>query len=121
VVRSKQKMYLYINERLEKVYLVSTGMPGFTTPNFDNHPDGRIYRRFVSTTFPGGDYKGLGNMPYAVFLYSGFAIHGAVPSAFKKLGHTASHGCIRLYPDNALYFNELVQRFGVRNVWITVQ
>lgn len=121
VVKSSQRMYLYVNGSLRGSWAVSTGKAGYTTPNFDKHPDGRIYDRYTSTKFPGGDYNGLGNMPYAVFIAGGFALHGTPQSNWPRLGKPASHGCIRMLPDNAYLFNRLVRSNGIRNVWITVQ
>ena len=121
VVRSTQTMYLYIRGQLQGTWKISSGIPGRGTPNFDKHPDGRIYDRYTSLKFPGGDYQGLGNMPYAVFISGGFAIHGTAQSNWKRLGSKASHGCIRIHPDNAYYFNRLVRQVGVRYTWITVQ
>ncbi|MGZ3770382.1 MAG: L,D-transpeptidase [Bdellovibrio sp.] len=121
VVKSTQHMYLYQNGSLRGSWLVSTGMPGHGTPDFDTHPDGRIYDRYTSDKFPGGDYNGLGNMPYAVFIRGGFAIHGTPRGNWSKLGTPASHGCIRTLPDNAYIFNRLVRQYGKANVWITVQ
>lgn len=118
---SRQRLYLYLNGSLSATWLVSTGRPGHDTPTFDTHPDGRIYDSYTSKKFPGGDYKGLGNMPYAVFISGGFAVHGTGVGSWKKLGTPASHGCVRIHPDNAYYFNRLVRQQGVSNVWITVQ
>lgn len=121
IVRSQQQLYLHLHGKPEKIWPVSTGVPGLTTPDFDTHPDGRIYDEYTSSRFPGGDYEGLGNMPYAVFIQGGFAIHGTTRGNWPKLGTVASHGCVRLHPDNAFYFNRLVRQLGVQKVWITVQ
>ncbi len=121
VVKSEQKLYLYINGTLTATWAVSTGIPGRETPLLNSHPDGRIYQHYTSTKFPGGDYQNLGNMPYAVFIQGGFAIHGTGTANWPKLGHKASHGCIRIHPDNAKYFNGLVRTAGVENVWVSVQ
>ena len=121
VDKSSQSMSLYVNGSLQGSWPVSTGIPGYGTPNFDKHPDGRIYDRYTSTKFPGGDYNGLGNMPYAVFIAGGFALHGTPRGNWPKLGTRASHGCIRMHPDHAYTFNRLVRGYGVKNVWITVQ
>lgn len=121
VNKDEQKMYLYVNGVPSGEYLVSTGIAGHSTPNFDTHPDGRIYDAYTSHTFPGGDYNGLGNMPYAVFIQGGFAIHGTPKGNWPKLGKKASHGCIRTHPDNGKTFNRLVRQYGIRDVWITVQ
>lgn len=118
--RSDQKLYLSIDGNPYAEWAVSTGAPGHDTPDFDRHPNGRIYDQYSSATFPGGNYQGLGNMPYAVFIQGGFAVHGTGKSNWKRLGTKASHGCIRLHPDNALTFNRLVRQYGVSNVWIQV-
>lgn len=121
VVRSEQRLYLYEQGQLIATWPVSTGIAGRSTPNFDTHPDGRIYQRYMSNKYPGGDYNGLGNMPYAVFISGGFAIHGTARSNWSKLGHRASHGCIRVLPSNAERFNAMVRHYGVGNVWVTVE
>jgi lipoprotein-anchoring transpeptidase ErfK/SrfK len=120
VDKSAQRLYLYIDGVLTYTWKTSTGKPGRETPDFDTHPDGRIYDRYTSTKFPDGDYNGLGNMPYAVFISGGYAIHGTTRGNWSKLGHTASHGCIRVHPDNGQIFNVLVRRNGIANVWVTV-
>ena len=120
VDKAAQRLYLYIDGALTYTWKTSTGRPGFDTPDMDTHPDGRIYDRYTSTKYPDGDYNGLGNMPYAVFVQGGYAIHGTTRGNWSKLGHVASHGCIRLHPDNGQIFNVLVRRNGIRNVWVTV-
>lgn len=120
VRRSDQKLYLFVDGNPVSDWPVSTGAVGRETPDFDRHPNGRIYDQYMSKTFPGGNYQGLGNMPYAVFIEGGFAIHGTATSNWKRLGTKASHGCVRLHPDNALIFNRLVRQHGVENVWIQV-
>ncbi len=121
VVKSTQKLYLYVDGKHTDTWLVSTGTRSHGTPNFDTHPNGRIYDRYTSTKYPGGDYNGLGNMPYAIFIHGGFAVHGTGKSNWSKLGSPASHGCIRVHPDNAFKLNRLVRAHGIYNTWITVQ
>lgn len=122
VDKESQTLSLYIDGDLEYVWQISSGLEnGYETPDFDKRPDGRIYDAYTSRRFPGGNFEGLGNMPYAVFIGGGYAIHGTGRGNWKKLGKKASHGCIRLHPDNAKIFNELVRSAGIENVWITVQ
>lgn len=121
VIKDRQEAYLYENGQLTYTWDVSTGAPGHGTPDFDTHPEGRIYDSYTSKKYPGGDYNGLGNMPYAVFIEGGFAIHGTGRGNWQYLGSRASHGCIRLHPDNARYFNRLVRANGIYNTWITVE
>jgi lipoprotein-anchoring transpeptidase ErfK/SrfK len=118
---SEQLFYLYIDGELKYVWLTSTGKRGYRTPYLDQNPNGRIYDRYTSSAYPGGDYNGLGNMPYAVFVRGGYAIHGTVKSNWPKLGTPASKGCIRLHPDNGYIFNRLVRASGVGLVWVSVE
>ena len=59
-------------------------------------------------------------MPYAVFIYNGYAIHGTTVGNFSKLGTPASHGCVRLHADNGFIFNRLVRSQGVFNTWVSI-
>jgi len=120
VLKTRQILYLYIAGELKDSFPVSTGMKKYTTPDMSLHPRGPLFVKYTSKKFPGGNYKGLGNMPYVVFVKGGYAIHGTTPGNFSKLGHVASHGCIRLHPDNARLFYELVKLFGLSNTWVTV-
>lgn len=120
VDKSNQRLYLYLNGVLSHTWKVSTGKAGYTTPDFDRNPNGKIYDSYTSGRYPGGDYNGLGNMPYAVFIQGGYAIHGTTRGNWGRLGTRASHGCIRLHPDNGFIFNRLVRKHGIYNVWITV-
>lgn len=100
---------------------MSTGKGKYETPELNLRPSGPVFIKYTSRKFPGGNYQGLGNMPYAVFLRGGYAIHGTTPGNFPKLGTKASHGCIRLHPDNAKIFNELVKVIGLENTWVSVK
>jgi L,D-transpeptidase ErfK/SrfK len=53
-----------------------------------------------STKFPLG--RGGAPMPYCMFFYKGFALHGSptVP------GYNASHGCVRLFVNDAKWLNQ---------------
>jgi hypothetical protein len=119
--KSIQEATLYVDGKVHLTFKISSGGPGHSTPSFDTHPNGRIYDRYSSSKFPGGDYNGLGNMPYAVFIKGGFALHGTPKSNWSKLGTAASHGCIRMHPENAKIFNELVRLHGVKETWVTVR
>ncbi|MEO7982442.1 MAG: L,D-transpeptidase [Bacteroidota bacterium] len=121
VIKSKQLLYLYLDGELRDSFPVSTGKKGFTTPDLNGKPSGPIFAKYTSRKFPGGNYKGLGNMPYAVFVRGGYAIHGTTPGNFTRLGTVASHGCIRLHPDNARLYYELSKLFGLNNSWVTVR
>jgi len=38
----------------------------------------------------------------------------------KRRGHPASHGCVRLHPDNAAVFFSMAQTKGLRNTKIVI-
>lgn len=121
VVRGEkpQKLYLYIDGKPVTSWKVSTARAPYSTPNFDGHPAGPFYPGFfTSKLYPGGDYRGLGNMPYASFYSGHYAIHGT--GAIGNLGNPASHGCVRSHPENAQYFSKLVRSAGSEEVWVTV-
>lgn len=118
---AEQLFYLYVNGSIQNVWAISSGKRGYETPRFDQNPNGRIYDKYSSITYPGGDYNGLGNMPYAVFISGGYAVHGTLESNWGDLGKPASKGCVRLHPDHAFIFNRLVRSTGVGGVWITVE
>lgn len=120
VRKSEQRAYLYVAGSLTYTWLVSTGAPKSETPLWEGHPNGRIYDAYTSTANPGGDYNGLGNMPYAVFLHKGYAIHGTPKNNWPKLGTKASHGCVRMHPDHGKIFNRFVRQYGAGAIWVAV-
>jgi hypothetical protein len=121
IIKSKQILYLYLDGELIDSFPVSTGIKSRETPSMSVRPRGPLLLKYTSKKFPGGNYNGLGNMPYAVFVRGGYAIHGTTKGNFKKLGSRASHGCIRLHPVNAKIFFELVKRIGIGYTWVTIQ
>jgi len=121
IIKSTQTLYLYVTGELVDSFKVSTGMKKYETPNLNLRPSGPIFTKYKSRKYPGGNYMGLGNMPYAVFLRGGYAVHGTTPGNFSKLGTKASHGCIRLHPYNAKIFYELVKRIGLSNTWVSLR
>lgn len=121
IIKSTQTLYLYLDAELIDSFPVSTGMKKYETPKLSVRPSGPLLKKYTSKKFPGGNYQGLGNMPYAVFIRGGYAIHGTTTGNFSKLGTKASHGCIRLHPVNARVFYELVRRIGIEYTWVTVK
>ena len=57
-------------------------------------------------------------MPYSIFFHGGYAIHGTTD--IKNLGTVASHGCVRLHPDNAETLFKLVDKVGMKNTKISL-
>jgi hypothetical protein len=121
VSKKEQLLYLYIDGKMVDTFKVSTGDKRHETPAMDLRPSGPVFQKYTSKKFPGGNYKGLGNMPYVVFVRGGYALHGTTSGNIPKLGKKASHGCVRLHPDNAKIFNELVRKAGISNTWVTIE
>jgi lipoprotein-anchoring transpeptidase ErfK/SrfK len=121
VSKTEQRLYLYIEGACVDTFKVSTGSKGHETPLMDRRPSGPAFRKYTSKKYPGGNYNGLGNMPYVVFVQGGYAIHGTTLGNIPKLGKKASHGCVRVHPDKAKIFNELVSAAGIENCWVTIR
>lgn len=118
---SAQRLYVYADGQLLDSLPVSTGIRKHETPLMEVRPTGPMFERYTSKKFPGGNYNGLGNMPYAIFIKGGYAIHGTTQGNIAKLGQRASHGCIRMHPEKAMVFFELVRQTGLENTWVSVQ
>jgi lipoprotein-anchoring transpeptidase ErfK/SrfK len=121
VSKTDQRLYLYIEGACVDTFKVSTGTKGHETPLMDRRPSGPAFRKYTSKKYPGGNYNGFGNMPFVVFVQGGYGIHGTTLGNIPKLGKKASHGCVRVHPDNAKIFNELVSAAGVENCWVTIR
>ncbi|MEN0039830.1 MAG: L,D-transpeptidase, partial [Pseudomonadota bacterium] len=79
------------------------GRKGYRTPTGTWRVH-RMHKEYYSKKYHGAP------MPYAMFYYRGFAIHGT--NAIGRLGRTASHGCVRLHPSNAATLFSMVRRHG---------
>ena len=58
-------------------------------------------------------------MPFSVFFNDGIAVHGT--TELKRLGSPASHGCVRLDPQNAEVFFRAVADIGMERTAIIVE
>jgi len=83
------------------VWKVSTGAKQHTTPSGVYKPQW-LARKWRSKKY------GNAPMPHSIFFHEGYAIHGTTELA--RLGKIASHGCVRLHPDNAAKLYDLVQK-----------
>ena len=90
---------------------VSTARGGFVTPAGEWRPY-RMHKMWHSRKYDNAP------MPYSVFYYGGYAIHGT--NHVKALGRPASHGCVRLATPNAAAFYSLVREVGPGNTRIVV-
>jgi lipoprotein-anchoring transpeptidase ErfK/SrfK len=57
-------------------------------------------------------------MPNSIFFKGGYAIHGT--GYIKWLGTPASHGCVRLHPDNAKTLFSLVKDNGIASMQVEI-
>ena len=108
---STQKMELYVDDELIDVFPVSTGRIGYGTP------PGEYQAQWITAFWRSRKYH-YAPMPWSVFFHEGYAIHGTTD--VWHLGQPASHGCIRLKPDNAKIFYTLVLKNGSDNTTITI-
>ncbi len=93
-------MYVYVDGYLEHEWPVSTGRGSYGTPSGSYRPTGfDAYHRSA-------EYHNA-PMPYSIFFHGGFAIHGSYD--IDHLGSPASHGCVRLHPDDAAELYDLVR------------
>lgn len=90
---------------------VSTARRGYRTPTGTWQPY-RTHEMWYSRKYD------MSPMPHSIFFYGGYAIHGT--DAISRLGTPASHGCIRLHPDNAATLFELVKEAGWDNTSIII-
>lgn len=83
---SKQQMHLVTSSGQKLETIVSTGRPGLETPK------GCWHVNSMETMHYSKKYNNA-PMPYTIFFYRGYAIHG---SDGKFDGKPHSHGCVRL-------------------------
>ena len=91
---SSQKLYAYEGDKKKMSFDVSTGKWGLTpTGEF------QIWTKLRYTLMTGGSklygtYYYLPNVPFTMYFYRGYGIHGAY--WHDNFGHPMSHGCINM-------------------------
>jgi lipoprotein-anchoring transpeptidase ErfK/SrfK len=110
VVKSDQIMYVETpTDTFE--WKVSTARPGYNTPIGDFKPY-LLKTMHYSKTYDNAP------MPNSIFFHGGYAIHATYD--VKHLGRPASHGCIRLSPQDAKWLYQLVREYGKENTFIRI-
>jgi lipoprotein-anchoring transpeptidase ErfK/SrfK len=109
--KSSQRMSVSVDGAMRYNWPVSTGRHGYGTPSGVFHPQ-MLARRWFSRKYHHSP------MPYSIFFYHGFAIHGT--NEISRLGSPASHGCVRLHPSHAAVLFSLVQHAGARSTRIEI-
>lgn len=109
---SKQRMHVFVDGKKKYTWRVSTGKRGWATKPGSYTPFAQREKFYSS--------KWKMSLPYLTWIgWDGTAIHGTYQS--KKLGRTASHGCIRLSITNAKKFYRLVERYGFGGTEVVVR
>lgn len=108
-----QKMTVTLDGDTVYKWPVSTGAPGYETPSGTFRPF-RLEKEHYSKEWDDAP------MPHSIFFTAGgHAVHGSYH--VKSLGRRASHGCVRLHPDNAAKLFALVKKTGMSNTRVVVK
>jgi hypothetical protein len=111
VDQSTQHMSVDVDGERLYDWRVSTGRPGYDTPNGAFRPN-RMDADHLSQEYDQAP------MPDAIF----FDLHGhAIHGSYDPVGHpAASHGCVRLDPANAAELFNLVNEEGMANTMVEI-
>ena len=108
-----QQMTVAFDGKQKYQWLVSTGAPGYDTPSGTFKPF-RMEADHFSEEWDDAP------MPHSIFFTPiGHAIHGS--PYVKHLGLPASHGCVRLAPDNAATLYAMVAKAGLKSTTVVVK
>lgn len=108
-----QKMTVEVDGRTKYKWPISTGAKGYDTPSGTFKPF-RMEKEHYSKEWDDAP------MPHSIFFTTrGHAVHGSYH--IKSLGRRASHGCVRLHPDNAAKLFALVRQNGMSNTTVVVK
>ncbi len=108
---SQQRMQVLVDGRPTFLWKVSTAGRGYVTPTGSFKPT-RMHEMWYSRKYDNAP------MPNSIFFNGGYAVHAT--NHISRLGRPASHGCVRLHPDNAADFYQLVESFGPSNTSIVI-
>jgi lipoprotein-anchoring transpeptidase ErfK/SrfK len=107
-----QEMKVFVDGVERYTWKVSTGLRSFDTPS------GTYTARSMNEMWYSREWDDA-PMPHAIFFSKrGHAIHGTGET--KRLGRPASHGCVRLAPENARTLFALVKKMGLKSTEIVL-
>jgi lipoprotein-anchoring transpeptidase ErfK/SrfK len=110
--KSTQEATVFVDGIEQYTWKVSTGKPGHITPS------GTYTATSMNEIWYSKEWDNA-PMPHAVFfMKDGHAIHGT--TEVKNLGKPASHGCVRLAPENATILFNLVKENGLQNTQVVL-
>ena len=111
ISKSQQRLSVTIDGTEAYRWPISSGRRGYDTPSGNFRPH-RLERHWYSRQYE------MTPMPWAVFFHRGYAVHATMEA--YNLGRVASHGCVRLRPDNAAILYSLVRKQGLGNTKLVV-
>ena len=110
IVKTTQKMSVFIDGTKKYDWRVSTGRPGYSTPS------GTYTATSTNEVWYSKEWDNA-PMPHAIFFMTdGHAVHGSYE--VKSLGKPVSHGCVRIAPKNASILYALVSKNGLKNTQV---
>ena len=110
--KSAQTMSVAVNGEERHSWPISTGRPGYSTPT-GSFTAFRMAKEYYSKQWDDSP------MPHSIFFTQrGHAIHGSLRT--RRLGHPASHGCVRLAPANAETLFNLVKADGLSTTKVVI-
>lgn len=121
VTGAKAEVFITIDKSTQRMYVetpsdsfvwkISTARKGYRTPT------GQFKPYLLKTMHYSRKYDNA-PMPHSIFFHGGYAIHAT--DAINKLGSPASHGCIRLSPQNARWLYRIVSEYGKEDTYIRI-
>ena len=110
--KTSQKMTVFLDGEERYDWPVSTGRAGYSTPSGTFTPTS-MNEIWYSKQWDNSP------MPHSIFfMKDGHAIHGS--HEVKNLGKPASHGCVRISPQNAATLYALVAKNGLKNTQVVL-
>jgi hypothetical protein len=112
VDKSTQHMTVLVDGEQKYDWPISTGKLGYDTPS------GAYTASSMNEVWYSKQWDSA-PMPHAIFFTKkGHAIHGSLD--VKHLGQAASHGCVRLSPENATILYSLVKVQGLEKTTVVI-
>src|SRR5258706_5820967 len=109
---TKQQMTVKADGESSREWAISSAARGYLTPTGTFTPTWKA-RMWFSRQYDDAP------MPHSIFFKDGIAIHGT--ESTRMLGRPASHGCVRLAPQNAAALYALVGKHGMASTQIIVR
>lgn len=94
---SRQRLFAWEGDKQVYAVVISTGKAATPTPTGVF----AIQTRYRTARMQGADYD-IPDVPYTMYFYRGYAIHGAY--WHNRFGTPVSHGCVNVAVDHARWF-----------------